>query len=61
MLVAQRIADTQARRTEAATRSQTVSGKRRMTMEEIQTLITTLGDIRDVLEKANRADEAEVY
>lgn len=32
-----------------------------MTMEEIQTLITTLGDIRDVLEKANRADEAEVY
>lgn len=62
VLVARWMADTQARRAEAAARSQTANGKkRRMTLEEIQMLVTALGDIRDVLEKADPADKAEVY
>lgn len=32
-----------------------------MTVEGIQTLVAALGDIRDILERADLTDKAEVY
>ena len=60
-LVAQWMAEVQARRAEALARSRPITRQRRMTSEEIRCLIKELGDIRHVLSRADPVDKAEVY
>ncbi|WP_433754721.1 recombinase family protein [Nocardia sp. CA-135398] len=60
-LVAQWMAEVQARRAEALARARPITRQRRMTSEEIRGLIKELGDIRHVLSGADPVDKAEVY
>lgn len=61
MLVTSWIKETQARRAVAEARIKKPMGRRRMTTEEITSLVTALGDLMHVLEVADPADKAEVY
>jgi site-specific DNA recombinase len=53
--------ETQARRSVAEARLRKPAGRRRMTRDEITSLVTALGDVMRVLRDADPADKAEVY
>ena len=53
--------ETQARRAVAEARLLTPAGRRRMTRDEIASLVSALGDVMRVLKDADPADKAEVY
>ena len=61
VLVTSWINETQARRAAAQARLRQSAGQRRMTREEITSLVTALGDIMLVLKEADPADKAEIY
>ena len=61
VLVTNWINETQARRAAAEARLRKPAGRRRMTREEITSLVTALGDLMQVLRDADPADKAEVY
>jgi site-specific DNA recombinase len=61
VLVTGWINETQARRAVAKAKLREPSGQRRMTREEITSLVTALGDLLRVLGEADPADKAEVY
>jgi hypothetical protein len=60
-LVARWIAEVQAQRADALARTRHASGHRRMSRQEIQALLETLGNVRTVLADADPDDKAEVY
>ncbi|MCA1674836.1 MAG: recombinase family protein [Actinobacteria bacterium] len=60
-LIAAWTTEAQARRAEALTRSRATTGRRRMTRDEIQSLVEALGNIRTVLADADPDDKAEIY
>jgi site-specific DNA recombinase len=60
-LVAGWIAETHARRAEALSRSSPVAARRRMSKDEIRTLVDGLGSIRRVLSAADPDEKVEVY
>ncbi|WP_186382490.1 zinc ribbon domain-containing protein [Amycolatopsis rhizosphaerae] len=60
-LVASWMAETQARRAEALSRSAPGTARRKMSQEEIQALVDGLVSIRQVLAAADPDDKAEVY
>jgi site-specific DNA recombinase len=60
-LVARWPAEVQAQRAQALARSRHATGRRRMTTDEIQTLVEALGNIQTVLADADPQDKAEVY
>ena len=55
------MSETQARRAVAEARIRKPAGHRRMTRDEITSLVTDLGDVMRVLRDADPADKAEVY
>ncbi len=61
VLVTSWMSETQARRAVAEARLRKPSGRRRMTRDEITSLVTALGDVIRVLRDADPADKAEVY
>jgi hypothetical protein len=61
VLVTRWIKETQARRAVAEARTRKPTGRRRMTTDEITSLVTALGDLMQVLENADPTDKAEVY
>ena len=61
MLVASWINETQAKRAAAAVSLKKPARRRRMTEEEIMSLVIEIGKIRQALHNADRADKAEVY
>ena len=61
VLVTSWMKETQARRAVAEARIKKPTGRRRMTADEITTLVTALGDLMRVLDDADPADKAEVY
>jgi site-specific DNA recombinase len=61
VLVTSWMKKTQARRTLAKARLKKPANRRRMTGEEIMTLITGLGGIMQALKDADPADNAEIY
>lgn len=60
-LVAKWMAEVQARRAEALARSHTVTAQRPMTRDEIQTLVESLGTIRQAITDADPDDKADIY
>jgi len=61
VLVTSWMKETQARRAAAEARIKKPAGRRRMTTDEITSLVTALGDLMQVLEEADPVDRAEVY
>ena len=61
VLITSWIAETQARRAVAEARLRKPTGRRRMTRDEITSLVTALEDAMQVLRDADPADKAEVY
>jgi site-specific DNA recombinase len=61
VLVTSWMSETQARRAVAEARIRKLGGRRRMTRDEITSLVTALGDVIRVLRNADPADKAEVY
>jgi hypothetical protein len=55
------MSETRARRAVAEARIRKPGGRRRLTRDEITSLVTALGDVMRVLRDADPADEAEVY
>ena len=60
-LVTAWIAEVQATRAAALAQRRQATGRRRMTTQEIETMIAALGAIRLVLRDADPRDKAEVY
>ncbi len=60
-LVTQWIAETQAQRVAAQAQLRQVSGRRRMSREEIEAIVTAIGDLMTVLKQADKADKADIY
>lgn len=60
-LVARWTTEVQARRAEALAQSRQATNRRRMSKEEIRSLVEALGNIRAVLTDAEPEDKAEVY
>ena len=61
VLVTSWMNETQAKRAAAEARLRASTGRRRMTRDEITSLVTALGDVLGVLKDAEPADKAEVY
>ena len=61
VLVTSWMEETQARRALAEARLKKPARRRRMTEEEIMSLVTELGDIMQALKDADPADKAEIY
>jgi site-specific DNA recombinase len=61
VLVTSWMNETQARRAVAEARLRKPAARRRMTRDEITSLVTALGDVMRVLRGADPADKAEVY
>jgi hypothetical protein len=53
--------ETQARHAAAEARLKKPTGRRRMTRDEITSLVSALGDVMQVLKDADPADKAEIY
>ena len=63
MLVTGWMSESQAKRAlaEARLRKQSGTGRRRMTRDEVTSLVKALGDVMRVLKDADPADKAEIY
>jgi site-specific DNA recombinase len=61
VLVTSWMSETQARRAVAEARLRKPAGRRRLTRDEITSLVAALGDVMRVLRDADPADKAEVY
>jgi hypothetical protein len=61
VLITSWMKETQARRALAEARLKTPAARRRMTQEEITSLVTGVGEIMQALNEADPADKAEVY
>lgn len=61
VLITSWLNETQARRAAAEARLRRPAGRRRMTRDEITSLVTALGDLMQVLRDADPADKAAVY
>jgi site-specific DNA recombinase len=55
------IAETQAQKVAAQAEIRSATGQRRMTRDETAAIVTTLGDLVQVIRDANPADKAELY
>ena len=53
--------ETQAKRAAAEARLKTPTRRRRMTRDEITSLVKAIGDVMQVLKEADPADKAEIY
>ncbi|MGH8931907.1 MAG: DNA glycosylase AlkZ-like family protein [Egibacteraceae bacterium] len=60
-LVAQWIAENQAERAAAQARLHQHEGQRRLSREEISSLVAALGDLVEVIQQSDPADKAEIY
>lgn len=61
VLVTQWIAETQTQRVAAQAQLRQASGRRRMSKEEIDAVVTALGDLVKVLQEADPVDKADIY
>ncbi|MGH3251922.1 MAG: recombinase family protein [Trebonia sp.] len=61
VLVTSWMNETQAKRAAAESRLRKPSGRRRMTRDEITSLVKAVGDVMQVLKDADPADKAEIY
>jgi hypothetical protein len=61
VLVTSWVSETQARRAVAEARPRRPGVRRRLTRDEITSLVTALGDVMRVLRDADPADKAEIY
>jgi hypothetical protein len=61
VLVTSWMNETQARRAAAQARLNKPTGRRRMTLDEITSLVKAVGDVMQVIKDADPADKAEIY
>ena len=61
VLVTSWMNETQAKRAAAEARLRKPTGRRRMTRDEITSLVKAIGDVMQVLKDADPADKAEIY
>jgi hypothetical protein len=55
------IAETQAKKVAAQAEIRTATGRHRMIKDEIEAVVTTLGDLARIVRGAGPADKAEIY
>jgi hypothetical protein len=55
------IAETQAKKVTAQAEIRAATGQRRMSRDEIQTVVTTLGELATVVQAADPEDKADIY
>ena len=55
------IAETQAKKVAAQAEIRTATGRHRMSKDEIQAVVPTLGDLARIVRGADPADKAEIY